>query len=331
MPSKIPNTHPAVVITKPRAPLAIVERPTVAPGAGEVIVHVEWTSSTPLDLHQADGGLLIQPMAVMGSSFAGTVVQRGPPPPQGTPAYATQDVREGEKVFGFAWRIPVEKCHQTFITVPTYLMSRLPAKLAPQEAVTVPTNLVTAIHTITADLGLALPWPLAGSWVPPDPLRDSPILVWGASSSVGLYAVQVLRHWRYRNVLAVAGAKHHAALERSGAAACFDYRMPDVVDRIMEHVGTVAARGGPRVPLILDCIGSLEGTLEPLARIAEAGTKVAVMLPVIVKDATKENAPEYEMDVTKCLVGQWKEGVVLSGVRITNLRVGHGINFHIAS
>jgi len=311
---EVPTTHAAVVITAPRAPLGLMERETRAPEAGEVVVHVEWTSSTPLDLHQADGGLLVSPPAVCGSSFAGTVVQRGPPPPPGTPSYSTADVRVGEKVFGMAWRNQTEKCHQTYITIPTFILGRIPKNLSPQEAVTAPANLITALHTITKDLGLPLPWPVPQGWTPPAEVRDAPVVVWGAASSVGQYVLQVLRHWGYEHGIAVASSKHHGELERIGAAACFDYRDTDVADKILAHVGSASA-AKLRVPFIIDCIGSIDGTLRRLTQVAEAGTKVAIMLPVIVRDATKEVAPEYEMDVSKCLTGEWRDGVELRGVR----------------
>ena len=50
---------------------------TIAPGQGEVRVRVEWTASTPLDLHQADGGLLVHHPQVLGDGIAGTVVEVG--------------------------------------------------------------------------------------------------------------------------------------------------------------------------------------------------------------------------------------------------------------
>ncbi len=253
---------------------------------------------------------------VTGDCFAGTVVQRGPQPAE-EQAHATQDVWVGEKVFGFAWRAPVERCHQTFITVPTYLLGRLPPNLTAREAVTVPTNLVTALHALTADLGLQLPWPLAAGWKPPLPhggAQPPPILVWGAASSAGLYVVQVLRHWRYRNVLAVASAKHHAHLLSIGASACFDYHDGDVVGRVLAHASASGNAGAvPRVPLVLDCIGSAAGSLKPLTAIADPGSTVAVLLPVIIKDATRDEAPEYGLDAASA--APWKDGVDVRGVR----------------
>ncbi|OLN81125.1 hypothetical protein CCHL11_09681 [Colletotrichum chlorophyti] len=296
----IPRTHKAVATPAKRAPLVLLDRDTELPGPGEVLLHNEWTASSPLDLHRADGGLLCDHPEVMGGGAAGTVVAVGP-------GVDPSRLRPGDRVFTFSFHDFRERAHQDFSTVPEYLVSKLPANITPQEAVTVPTNLITVFHAATTDLGLQLPWPRNEGWEPEE--RDAAVLVWGAASSVGEYAVQVFRHWGYRNVLAVASGKHHARLRELGARETFSYRDPDVVERILRHAG---ADG---VPFVLDCIGSVDGTLRPLTKIAQRGTRVAVMLPVIVKDATDEVEPEYEMDVRNVLAGEWAEGVELRGVR----------------
>ena len=71
------SNHPAVVTVAIREPLQIIQLPTVAPESGEVRVRVEWTASTPLDLHQADGGLLVKHPQVLGDVVAGTIVEVG--------------------------------------------------------------------------------------------------------------------------------------------------------------------------------------------------------------------------------------------------------------
>jgi len=86
----------------------------------------------------------------------------------------------------------------------------------------------------------------------------------------------------------------------------FDYRERDVVEQILE-----AANGN--VPFVLDCIGSKYGSLAPIAKIAKKGAKVAILLPVIVKDASEAEAPEYAMDVESSAL--WAEGVDARGVR----------------
>ncbi|KAJ4390270.1 hypothetical protein N0V85_007385 [Neurospora sp. IMI 360204] len=232
-----------------------------------------------------------------------------------------------------AWQEPRERGLQTFITAPTYLMSKLPENITMQEAVTVPTNLVTVLHTLTKDLELEMRWPLSSSDTNANKEEDKGdkkdkgkkqwILVWGAASSVGQYALQVLKYGGYRNVIAVASKRHHQELLALGAAVCFDYGQEGVTDLIRNHVAAAAAASSsdddadedaqPTIPLVLDCIGDLEGTLRPLTRLAEKGTKVAVMLPVIIKHATEDEPPEYEIDLTKVLKGEWKDGVVLRG------------------
>ena len=64
---------------------------------------------------------------------------------------------------------------------------------------------------------------------------------------------------------------------------------------------------------MLDCIGSQTGSVRPLARIAQRGSKVAILLPVIVRDATETQHPEYTFDVESS--AEWTKGVEAIGVR----------------
>ncbi|KPM39032.1 hypothetical protein AK830_g7536 [Neonectria ditissima] len=304
MAAPYPATHQAVVTTAKRAPLSIIEVLTEAPEPGEVVVCVQWTASSPLDLHQADGGLLAQHPFILGGSIAGTVVAVGPNDSKSEKPNAAP-LAVGDRVFGFTWEKQKQHSFQTYATVSQHLLGRVPANITMEAAVTAPTNLVTAFHTITKDLGLELPWPIPENYVPPK--ADEPILVWGAASSVGNFAVQVFHHWGYKNVLAVASEKHHAELLNWGAKRCFDYRQAGVTDKIRAEADDIR--------YVIDCVGQLDGTLRPLSRIAVKGTKVAIMMPAIIRDATEDQKPELSMDPSSLLVGEWKEGVELIGVR----------------
>lgn len=72
------STHKAIATVAVRGPLGIIEVPTVRPIDREVRVRVQWTASTPLDLHQNDGGLLLKPPQILGDGVAGTVEEVGP-------------------------------------------------------------------------------------------------------------------------------------------------------------------------------------------------------------------------------------------------------------
>lgn len=302
----LPTTQTAIATLAKRSPLVNITAPVHPPAAGEIVVRVQWTASTPLDLHKADGGLTIEsyPRILGSGGAAGPIVATGS-------GGDLKGLSVGDNVMIFAFRGDKEANHQEYMTIPAFLATKVPGSLTLQEAVTIPVNLVTVFHTATKDLDLELPWPIPAGWQSKD--ADAPILVWGASSSVGIFALQVLRHWGYTNLLAVSSGRHHEYLRNAGAAACFDYTRSGVEDKILEHVQ--ASSGSSVIPYILDCIGSVKGTLEPLTKIAQGGSRVAIMIPIIIRDATDEEEPVYEGDVSKVLVDKWADGVVLRGVR----------------
>lgn len=298
----LPQTQTAIAYAGIRQPLIAIDAPVYTPVDGEVVIHVKWTASSPVDLHSSDGGAMISnyPHLSGGGGSAGTIA-----------AIGTGDVKGlqvGDNVTSFAWRGGKEANHQEYMTVPSYLVSKIPQGMSLEEAVTVPVNLVSAMHAVTKDLQLELPWPLEKNWKPKN--AETPILIWGAGSSVGIYLLQVLRHWRYTNVLAVASGKHQEYLLRLGARAVFDYRQTNVIQTINDY----QAQHGS-ISHVIDCIGSLEGTMKPLTNVAQPGSTVAIMMPIIVTHSSDTNDPVYGADVHKYLIGQWKEGVQLSGIR----------------
>lgn len=183
---------------------------------------------------------------------------------------------------------------------------QLPEKFTLQQAVTLPNNFVTVFHSVTADLGLELPWPKPDAYAPAQ--KDTAILVWGGASSVGQFALQILNYYGYTSILTTASKRHHDKLRSLGAAHTFDYNDADVVDAILN-----AAHSEKGVPLILDCIGSLNGSITPISKLAKKGSKVAILLPLVVKDSTEMDLPVYAMDVDKIV--DWEEGVDARGVR----------------
>jgi NADPH:quinone reductase-like Zn-dependent oxidoreductase len=293
--------------------LALIDVPTVAPTGREVQIHVEWTASTPLDLHQNDGGLLLTHPLVLGDGIAGTVTAVGPD---------VKNLAVGDKVFGFAFRENKQKAYQDFATVPETALGKIPAGFSMQKAVTLPNNTVTVFHAVTKDLGLPLAWPRPDSVsVASNPHGNTPILIWGGASSCGQYALQILSHWGYTNLLTTASKKHHAYLHSLGARRTFDYHDADVAAQILKAEADYSNSNsnsnrtitGPAVPYVLDCIASQQGSLARIAEFAQAGTIVAALLPVIVRDATDDVAPEYSMDTQAAV--DWADGVEARGVR----------------
>lgn len=101
------STHNAVATVGLKEPLDIIRVPTSTPSASEVRIHVEFVASTPLDLHQNDGGLLVTHPQILGDGLAGTVVEVGAD---------VQRLRVGDKVFGFSWEENQNKAQQEYVT-----------------------------------------------------------------------------------------------------------------------------------------------------------------------------------------------------------------------
>jgi NADPH:quinone reductase-like Zn-dependent oxidoreductase len=87
---------------------------------------------------------------------------------------------------------------------------------------------------MTTGLSIPLVWPCPQA--PSPPHANIPILIWGGASSCGQYALQILSHWGYKNLLTTASPTNHAYLRSLGAAHTFDYRDPDVSKQIVEAV-----------------------------------------------------------------------------------------------
>lgn len=182
---------------------------------------------------------------------------------------------------------------------------------------TLPNNFVTVFHTLTANLGMETPWPKPENYIHKD--ADAAILIWGGSSSVGQFAIQILKYYGYTNILTAASRKNRENLIALGAKQALDYNDADVVASI------TAAGGESGIPLVLDCIGSKSGSMAPIAKIAKRGARVAVLLPVIVRDSSETEDPEYEMDVMAA--ANWADGVDAQGVRTHfYLDVSNGFN-----
>ena len=100
-------THPAIATPSPRSPLTLLDLPTPTPASTEVQIHNLYTTVGPLELHQADGGLLIVTHPrVLGDAFAGLVLAIGS---------EVRGLAPGDAVFGFAFRAQAEKGWQSIV------------------------------------------------------------------------------------------------------------------------------------------------------------------------------------------------------------------------
>ncbi|OJJ67093.1 hypothetical protein ASPBRDRAFT_661767 [Aspergillus brasiliensis CBS 101740] len=278
-------THPAITVTALKEPLKIEHVPTVTPEHHEIQVRVEWVPSAPLDVYQVDAGLMVEFPQTLGDSAAGTVVAVG---------RDVKHVRVGDRVFGMFFHKKQHKGQQVYVTAPANHFGKVPQDIPLPAAATVPTNFCTAFFALSEKLKIELPWPRVESFTPSN--RDIPILIWGAASSVGQSAVQILKHWGYTNVIATASPKHHARIKAYGAAHVFDYRDPNVPASILELLSSQGHNHqGIRV---FDSISSKYGSLGPISKITtQPGSAVAAVLPVVISSSAEKDGLQLSADV----------------------------------
>lgn len=131
---------------------------------------------------------------------------------------------------------------------------------------------MTAFYTLFNRLGLPVPSSFPAPESPP--FASAPILIYGAGSTAGLYAVQLLRLAGYKKIIATASKKHHEYLRSLGAADTFDYRSPSIVEDISKAIG-----GDGKALFAVDCI-TAEATLGLVAKVISPRGKVALLLPI---------------------------------------------------
>ncbi|KAJ7068866.1 chaperonin 10-like protein [Mycena belliarum] len=236
---------------------------TSPPGAGAVLIKVHYASMIAFDTYIADVGFLVAEYPVtLGFNAAGVVVAVG----TGV-SLAIGDRVAAFTMYGQGRKDALQGTMQDYVALPEHLC----AKVRPHP------NVFRVLLTCTdprehrarrrGDGPRQLPHRVLHAVRPARPAHP-PILVYGAGSTAGQYALQLLRAAGYTNVVATAAPKHHAYLRALGATRVVDYASP-----------TLAADIGGPVELALDAI-STTSTLATVARLLAPAGAVAVLLPI---------------------------------------------------
>ncbi|ORY90119.1 chaperonin 10-like protein [Leucosporidium creatinivorum] len=264
------QTHKAYIVQEDRS-LRLEEVPLPTAGAGEIVVKVEAVALNPTDWKYRDAAAKVG--SGLGCDFAGTVVQAG----EGSV------VKEGEKVAGFVHG-GLRPGHGSFsehVTTKSTLVWKVPSSVGLEEAAA-----LGGIAPDTAFQALAL---RHGLPVLGEPITDKkPFLVWAASTSVGMYAIQVAKLAGY-TVIATASPKNEALVKSFGADAVYPYADESTPAKIAEAF--------PSLSQAMDCISEQGSTLAIAKSFASKAGKIVTILPV--KDETLATEfPEVKHDFT---------------------------------
>ncbi|GAA6042015.1 hypothetical protein JCM8097_009146 [Rhodosporidiobolus ruineniae] len=257
--------------------------PVPSPQPGEILVKNIAVSSNPKDFKIP---LYMAPYAaVEGNDIAGHVEQVG----EGVTKF-----KKGDKVAAFTKMRTDDRfgAYAEYTCSPSNTAFHLGPKTSFEEAAAFPLAYITA--AIGLFKRLSLPTPDA-------PAKDDhpAVLVWGGATTVGVYAIQLLKKANL-HVVAVAGSSQSVPLSY-GADAVIDYRGKSDA----ELISSITSAANGRIRYAFDAVsenGTLEILAEALHQLGEAGkepTKVSYVLT-----ASKEQEQLYaakQVGFERCL------------------------------
>ncbi|MGJ0390889.1 zinc-binding alcohol dehydrogenase family protein [Microbacterium sp. CGR1] len=264
------NDNTAAWIDSPYADLVVRDAPMPRIDPGQLLVEVRAVAVNPLDaIIQSNGAVMygwLHYPVILGEDVAGTVVGVGA---------EVADFSVGDRIVAYAIGLEkgrdaiAESGFQAYVAVDAGLAAALPDAMAFEDAVVLPLAVSTAAAGLFESEQLDLSYASLGN---PEP-RDEIVVVWGGATAVGGNAIQLARAAGYR-VITTASVRNHDRMSQLGAEAAFDYRDPEVVDRIVEAVNGAVVAGVLAVAV---------GSAEPCLRIARAigATRIAMASPPV--------------------------------------------------
>jgi len=228
-----------------------IEVPT--PSDHQVLVKISYVAQNPTDIQAFDTKALGDG-AVLGCDFVGSVEKIG--------SKVTR-LKKGQVIAGLIWGGEIHGLggFAEYTVADENICFPVPNSVGLAEASTIPLAACTAWLALFSDRCLA---------VDRHVLSGQSVLIYGGSSSVGLYAVQIAALYGL-NVVALCSPKNHGNVMNHGANHVFDYRDPQVVQKIQ----AVA----PDLEYVFDTIGNEKSSVLGSQAIKESGGTLCTVRP----------------------------------------------------
>ncbi|KAK4687532.1 hypothetical protein P7C73_g2576, partial [Tremellales sp. Uapishka_1] len=219
-----PKTMQAIVEDKPAKSASLQEVAVPALEANDVLVKVAYVAQNPTDWKHVTGKSPLN--AIIGCDFSGTVVALGS-------SLKNPELKVGDKVAGtvHGGLFDTKGAFAEYLRVESDLTWKVPESISMEQASTFGVAWVTACQALLHSQKQKFP---------PAKVEGNPwFLIYGGSSSVGLFAIPLAKAMGYK-VVAVASAHNHSLLESYGADAVVDYHDESkAVEEIQKITGGV--------------------------------------------------------------------------------------------
>jgi NADPH2:quinone reductase len=179
------------------------------------------------------------------------------------------EFKPGDRVIAFHEMMKPGGSYAEYAVAWAYVTAHLAPNVSFQEGAAVPLPALTSIVGLYARLGLPQPW-LPRS----DKDKALPLVIYGASSTIGYYAVQFALRSNIHPLICIAGrssAHIEKLLDRSKGDTVIDYRSDSVDEKIK------AALGNSDLLHAYDCIGN-ETSYQTTGKVMPRGATIALVM-----------------------------------------------------
>ena len=167
--------------------------------------------------------------------------------------------------------------YQAHTVCPAHTVAPLPDNVSFEQAATLPLAGLTAAVALFIKLKITPPSSTGEAKSVPEGERR-PLLIWGASSSVGSYAVQLAKFAGQNHILGLAGSSADLA-RRLGADAVFDYRngydaVKEEILRYLQNRAKASSASVGQLELAFDAVSS-DDTVDTAAQIIHSSSRAS--------------------------------------------------------
>ncbi|KAL5315031.1 hypothetical protein ACEPPN_017682 [Leptodophora sp. 'Broadleaf-Isolate-01'] len=226
----------------------IIQSPVPTPKKGEVLIRVICSGCNPKDWKAV---VYTDTAMNSGDDIAGIVESVGPD---------VSAFKKGDRVAAFHPMGTSGGSYAEFAIAPAVTTFHLPAKVSFEEASTVPLPALTAVVGLYHSLGLPPPWAPTTT--------VTPLLIYGASTTVGAYAIKLASRSNLHPIIAVAGAGRglvEGIIDPSKGDVIVDHR--EGHDAMVKKIRqALSDQGNLSIAHALDCVSG-HGSLEVISEV----------------------------------------------------------------
>ncbi|PAV16334.1 GroES-like protein [Pyrrhoderma noxium] len=265
----------ALFIQEPKGEWKVSTKAIPKAKPGELVVKVEATALNHVDWKVHDFNFIVKEYpAILGSDSAGTVEEVGE---------GVQGFSKGDRVVHQGYFNNDKATFQQYVEVPAPIVAKIPSNITIDQAASVPLGIATAAIGLYSNENrkqdikvYTAPWTDAGK----NAHKGESIVIFGGSSSVGQFAIQLARLSGFSPIVTTASLHNTDLLKSLGATHVVDRSASDVSADIRK------ALGSSTTPLIYDTI-SLQDTQTQAWNLLAPGGSLILSLPSQVNNTAK--------------------------------------------